>query len=285
MKAPLFSIIVVALNPGDKLLQTVESIRRQRFTDYEVIIKDGGSKDGSIALLREKMQSWTIAEGRRFRVITEPDGGIYEGMNQACSHARGQYFYFLNCGDYLREEGVLEKIAKAIAENLERASQIVFLQKQPQEALLFYGDILDELRGQVVPSNPRLDDFACYRNVPCHQACIYHRSLFAERGYRTEYRVRADYEHFLWCHFVKRVPMQYVPVTLAVYEGGGYSEINARRSRKEHKEITAMYMSLGKRFCYRLLLLLTLQPLRTWMAQSQSMSGFYLTIKRLLYKR
>ena len=284
MNAPLFSIIVVSLNPGEKLLETVKSIKKQKFTDYEVIVKDGGSKDGSVALLKEEMQSWTIAEGKRVRIIQEPDSSIYDGMNQACSYAKGQYFYFLNCGDYLKDENALQQMALAIADNIEKASQIVFLEEQPREALLFYGDIFDALRQQVVPSNPRIDDFACYRNVPCHQACFYHRSLFEERGYKPEYKVRADYEHFLWCHFEKKIHTQYVPVTLASYEGGGYSEIHAKRSKKEHKEITAQYMSLGKRALYRFIMIVTLQPLRTWMAQSPKLAGFYLALKKRLYK-
>ena len=41
-----------------------------------------------------------------------------------------------------------------------------------------------------------MNDFACYRNVPCHQVCFYDAGLFAERGYDTDFRVRADYEHF-----------------------------------------------------------------------------------------
>ena len=284
MNAPLFSIIVVSLNPGEKLLETVKSIKKQNFTDYEIVVKDGGSKDGSVALLKEELQGWTIAEAKRVRIVQEPDRSIYDGMNQACGYAKGQYFYFLNCGDYLREEDALQRMALAIADNIEKASQIVFLEEQPREALLFYGNIYDALREQVVPSNPKIDDFACYRNVPCHQACFYHRSLFEERGYKPEYKVRGDYEHFLWCHFEKKIHMQYVPVTLASYEGGGYSDINVKRSRKEHREITAQYMSLGKRFLYRFILIVTLQPVRSFMAKSPIFAGFYMGLKKKVYQ-
>lgn len=152
---------------------------------------------------------------------------------------------------------------------------------------IFYGDIYDALRGQVVASNPHMDDFACYRNVPCHQACIYHHSLFEERGYEPGYRVRADYEHFLWCYFRRDARPRYIPVTLASYEGGGFSETpeNRRRSAREHREITALYMSRGQRLKYRLILLATLAPLRTKMAESPVWSGFYNRCKKLLYRR
>ena len=284
MDTPLFSIIVVSLNPGEKLVETIRSIKKQTFTDYEIVVKDGGSKDESLSLLKKELQGWTIADAKRVRIIQEPDQSIYDGMNQACGYAKGQYFYFLNCGDYLYDETALKRMALGIGENIEKASHIVFLQEQPKEALLFYGDIFDALRQQVVPSKPKINDFACYRNVPCHQACFYHRSLFEERGYKPEYKVRGDYEHFLWCYFVKKIHMQYVPVTLASYEGGGFSEQHYKRSKKEHRQITAQYMSLGKRFVYKQILIVTLQPIRKWMAESPLFSGFYMGLKKRLYK-
>ena len=76
-------------------------------------------------------------------------------------------------------------------------------------------------------------------------------------------------------------------MTLASYEGGGFSETpeNRRRSAWEHREITALYMSRGQRLKYRLILLATLAPLRTKMAESPVWSGFYNRCKKLLYRR
>ncbi len=155
-----------------------------------------------------------------------------------------------------------------------------------KRACIFYGNVFDTLRGSVVQSNPKMDAFACYRHVPCHQACVYHRSLFQERGYLSGYRVRADYEHFLWCFLEKKIPAVYIPVTLADYEGGGFSETaaNRKRSDAEHKETTARYMSLWQRFCYRAALVLTLQPLRTALAENETTGRFYQKVKSVLYR-
>ena len=282
------SIIVVCLNPGDKLIETMESIRCQSFSDYEVVVKDGFSKDGSIEALRtwltDHSESATGSgdiEGkvygtemmRRVHIHQLPDKSIYEAMNQACELAKGEYFYFLNCGDRFYNERSLQGIAEAIDGH--------------PAGKLFYGNVYDALRESVVQSNPKIDAFACYRNVPCHQACIYHRSLFADRGYKPEYRVRADYEHFLWCFFEQKTEPIYVPVTLALYEGGGFSETEANRirSEKEHKEIVSTYMSTGQIFRYKVILALTLQPVRTAMAESKVFGAFYQTIKKLLYFR
>lgn len=274
-----FSILVVSLNAGDKLLQTINSIREQTFSDYEVIVKDGGSRDHSIERLRGRLEEEDSIEfGRKVKIYVEPDTGIYDGMNQAAGKASGEYFLFLNCGDLFYDNKVLVEIAARI-DTSGRSMK-------GDCSLIFYGDIYDILRGSRIASNPRLNEFACYRNVPCHQACIYHRSLFAERGYETRYRVRADYEHFLWCFFAGKANPVYLQVVVASYEGGGFSETkeNRRQSEKEHKEITAKYISLQKRIWYRLLLLASLAPLRTKAAENPRVAAFYNQCKRWIYR-
>ncbi|MCM1193698.1 MAG: glycosyltransferase [Butyrivibrio sp.] len=298
MRTPMFSIIVVSLNPGHKLADTVKSVAEQSYTDYEVIVKDGGSKDGALEALREYLSGQGSPAQRAasgggkadtadaaapeklstVRILEQADEGIYDGMNQAARAARGEYLYFLNCGDTFASVTALEQAAGEIRRHLET---------DPSAGRIFYGDIFDAMRRQVVSSNPHIDAFACYRNVPCHQACIYHYSLFSGRGYETKYRVRADYEHFLWCCFAENVKPQYIPVTLASYEGGGFSETpeNRKCSAREHREITARYFSRGQLLRYRLIMLLTLQPLRTKMAESPSLSGIYNACRRLLYRK
>lgn len=306
MRTPMFSILMVSLNPGGKLVETMKSVAAQSCTDYEVVVKDGGSGDGSL----EALEAYLEGEGRgcreRVRILRQPDKGIYEGMNQAARAARGEYLYFLNCGDAFMTEQALARAAEEICRNVQgeaRAGRGFGARTNGADGTqgrahggdpgqgncsrIFYGDIYDALRGQVVASNPHMDAFACYRNVPCHQACIYHHSLFAERGYEPGYRVRADYEHFLWCYFRRDARPRYIPVTLASYEGGGFSETpeNRKRSAREHREITALYMGKGQRLRYRLILLVTLSPLRTRMAESPAWSGLYNKCKKLLYRK
>lgn len=269
-----FSILVVSLNSGEKLPETIKSILSQTYTDYEVVVKDGGSKDDSLTSLESYLKTCP-AYADKVRIVSRKDTGIYEGMNQATKEARGEYYYFLNCGDLFADNEVLMNLSK----NMDTAI------KQGSTAKIFYGDIFDNLREQTVPSNPNIDAFGCYRNVPCHQACIYHYSLFEERGYEPKYRVRADYEHFLWCYFRKDAKPQYLNVVIASYEGGGFSETkeNRIRSKKEHKEITEKYMTKGQLLRYKTALALTLAPLRTKMAESPKFAGFYNKCKGLIY--
>ncbi len=285
LKAPLFTIIVVTLNPGDKLMKTIESIRSQVCCDYQVVVKDGGSKDGSpdrlMALKEQELgKAAQVADfWNRLEIFREPDKSIYEGMNQATKYAKGRYLYFLNCGDYFYDEGVLDRLKQ----------EILRLEQNGQTGVpsIIYGDIYDAMRDVRIASNPKINGFGCYRNVPCHQACIYDVSLFAQRGYEPKYRVRGDYEHFLWCFYEKKANIVYVPMVIASYEGGGFSETeeNRKRSAKEHKEITAKYMSRSKLLRYRAILLITLAPLRTKMAQSPALAGLYNGVKGLVYGR
>ena len=103
-----FSIIVVCYNAGEKLEKTIASIRRQTEDDYEIIVQDGLSADGSVERLS------AAADLRLFR---ERDEGIYDAMNRAVSHAAGKYLFFLNCGDYFADEEVLAKVKREIAGN------------------------------------------------------------------------------------------------------------------------------------------------------------------------
>ena len=70
-----FSIVVVSLNPGEKLVPTLKSVLDQDYGNFEIIIKDGGSTDGSVEKLEE------LPADSRIRFFREPDKGIYDGMN------------------------------------------------------------------------------------------------------------------------------------------------------------------------------------------------------------
>lgn len=262
----IFSILVVCLNAGSKLEQTITSIQAQDFTDYEIIVKDGGSTDGSLDFLKGQL-----------RILQQKDSGIYDAMNQAAEAARGRYVYFLNCGDFFAERDVLSKIHSLILE-------------KPAKHGIYYGNIFERLTGQCVPSNPSMDAFGCYRNVPCHQACFYQRELLLEHPFDSGLAVRADYEQFLACFFAgyrgEKVTFTYGEILVCNYEGGGFSETreNRKRSEREHRIAAERYMSKGQIRKYRFLLAVTLAPLRTWISHNEKTAGIYNAIKKRIYR-
>lgn len=311
-----FKIIVVSFNAGENLIKTINSIKEQTFDSWEVIIKDGLSTDGSIDKLRDELMidaDTGISKDGKFRFVSEKDTGIYDAMNTAlnilsfemddrkkapdvmtgvstgtgenktevtnngAAQAEGSYVYFLNCGDYLKDKDTLKRVHDAIVDSTPEASK----------KHIFYGDIYERITGQVVASNPKMDDFACYRNVPCHQACFYDIRLMMAEHFDTTWHIRADYEHFLRCVYIDKAVTTYVPVTVADYEGGGYSESgNAKGvSERERKQIVSRYLPKGKILKYDLIMLITLAPLRTKIARSPKTAGIYNALKSLIYNR
>ena len=280
-----FSIIVVCLNAGEKLRETVDSIRNQTEHDYEIIIKDGGSTDETTVRYIEKNLAGTAVPGDQIRFFTEKDTGIYDAMNQAVRHVQGEYVLFMNCGDRFYDEHVLERVKEQI-DQTGKKRRMQGSQTMPR--YIFYGNIYEQQTDTLVPSNPTIDDFACYRNVPCHQACFYDAGLLRKKAFDTDYVVRADYEHFLWCYYIAHAETVYMPVTVALYEGGGFSETreNEKRSRREHSKIVGKYMPASKVRKYRLIMLVTLAPVRTWIARNAVTAGIYQTVKRrLIYRK
>lgn len=285
-----FSIIVVCLNAGEKLRKTVESIRRQTEQDYEIVIKDGVSTDKATTEFLDELEKAGESDHRLRVYRQEKDTGIYDAMNQAVEYAGGEYIFFLNCGDSFCDGQVLAKVREQIegrGDTGEKRLQDDLRHAQKKRPCIFYGNICEQVTGTMVQSNPALNDFACYRNLPCHQACFYATDLLKKRKFDTKYRVRADYEHFLWCRYEGGAESVYMPVTVAFYEGGGFSETkaNRKRSKLEHKEIVAKYMPAARVLGYRLIMLLTLAPLRTWIAGNPALAGLYQSVKRKVYRK
>ena len=90
---PKISIISINYNDAIGLKKTIDSVRIQKYTDFEYIIIDGGSTDGSLELIKEN-------EGRINYWISEADKGVYNAMNKGILAAKGEYLLFLNGGDW-----------------------------------------------------------------------------------------------------------------------------------------------------------------------------------------
>ena len=272
-----FSIITVCLNPGEKLKKTLDSVLRQSYGDAEVILKDGGSEDGSVIKWRKENEKNPEAE--RVRIFVEKDTGIYDAMNQAVTHAKGEFVLFLNCGDVFPDEEVLERTRKVI--EAERAAGT------DMERLVLYGDTCSGKNHVCIASPPAITGFTCYRNIPCHQSCFYSAALCREKPYDLQYKIRADYDHFLWCFYRAGAKMRHMDFTVAFYEGGGYSESreNRARDKQEHRQITEAYMDRGELLKYRGAMAASLAPVRRFLAESSAFSGGYHWLKERLYHR
>ena len=148
---------------------------------------------------------------------------------------------------------------------------------------IYYGDIFDRQTGHKVASNPQINDYACYRNVPSHQACFYDERLIYKNPFDLNYKVRADYEQFLRCFYRDKASTYYVPIVISSYEGGGYSDQNKKLSEEERKEIIKHYLTGAQIRKYDFLRIVTLSKLRTALASNKITAGFYNTVKTAIY--
>src|SRR4051812_43907208 len=104
------SIITINLNDSKGLEKTIASVVNQTFSNYEFIVIDGGSSDGSCDVMekyKDKIDYWK----------SEQDGGIYNAMNKGLHQASGSYCLFLNSGDFLQSPHSLKSIEKVFAEH------------------------------------------------------------------------------------------------------------------------------------------------------------------------
>ena len=304
MKKPFFSIIVVSYNAGNKLFDTLESILGQTYKDYRIFIKDGMSTDGSIDKLKKNYDLSQVGEESDKPIIfmESCDNGIYHAMNIATSQLNSQitaqrakndenqrldevkllkagespsYIFFLNCGDTFADKDVLYKVHGIIEKRNNREGTTL--------PTIFYGDTIESITGTRVASNPKIDDFACYRNLPNHQACFYDERLIYKNPFDLKYKVRADYEQFLRCFYKEKADTQYMPLVIANYEGGGFSEQNKKISEQERKEIIKMYLPASKIRKYDFFRFITLQKVREFLSSNKITAGIYNAIKSAHY--
>lgn len=165
------SIITVNLNNREGLKKTIDSVVAQTFRDFEWIVIDGGSTDGSRELIEQYADHFAYW-------VSEPDKGIYNAMNKGIKVAKGEYLQFLNSGDWLCDEKVLQKV----------------FDSGPDEQIV-YGDCLESDGSlHVFPSS--LDALYFYRDMLNHQASFIRSSLL-EEGYDENYKYASDWLFFL----------------------------------------------------------------------------------------
>ena len=211
-----FSVITVNYNNCEGLHRTINSVLCQDCTDYEYIIIDGGSTDGSIEVIQhyaERLAYW----------VSEPDGGVYEGMNKAVAVAHGEHCIFMNSGDEFYSPTVLSEVAcldstydlgvgSSLSINNGKPGHIVT--PPVQQSLLFWEN---------------------YSVI--HQAAFMRTNMLRERGYDTTYRIVADWK-YMFTEFLTR-EYRYVPfsITVCKFEGGGMSDDADRRNAERWRAL------------------------------------------------
>ena len=172
------SIITVNLNNREGLKRTIDSVVGQTFTDYEWIVIDGGSNDGSRELIEQYANQFAFW-------VSEPDNGIYNAMNKGIEKANGEWMLFLNSGDWLYDEETLNKVFS-----------------KTYDADILYGDVMfhwpDERGMQLEQMPDSLTLYFFYTYTLCHQATFYNKRIFSTHKYDESLLICAD-----WALYIK----------------------------------------------------------------------------------
>lgn len=206
------SIITATYNSAATLRDTMESVLHQSYTDYEYIVVDGASKDGTVDLIREYEPRF---EGR-MRWLSEPDRGIYEAMNKGLAMATGDVVGLLNSDDFYTSDDVLATIAQA------------FMGLDVPDAV--YGDIhyVSESNVAKVVRYYSSRKFTRSRMLagymPAHPSFYARRECYEQYGtFDTSYRVAADFESLLRLIYVHKIRTRYIAKDFVAMRMGGAS--------------------------------------------------------------
>ncbi len=215
------SIITINYNNLAGLRKTIDSVVAQTFKDYEWIVIDGGSTDGSKELLEQYQSHFTFW-------CSEPDKGIYNAINKGISHATGDYVQFLNSGDWIYDRSALDKTFAKIDNKYD----------------IYYGNMVQVNEGEKLNTITYPDElgffFFPYNNI-CHQATFYRRSLFDNNPYDETFSIVSD-----WAMNIKLLlegnTFKHINQNIVYYDNCGRSTTTDKKHHEERTTAFAKYV-------------------------------------------
>ena len=206
------SIVTATYNSSGTIRDTLESVLSQTFKDYEYIIKDGGSKDGTLDIVREYEPMFK----GRMRIISAPDSGFYDGINRGYEAATGDVLGLLNSDDFFSSNDVLEAVAAR------------FLENPSIDAV--YGDV-HYVKENDVSKRTRYYSSRHFNRkkmlmgyMPAHPSFYAKKECFQKYGaFNTTYRIAADFEHLLRLIYLGGIEISYIPKDFVTMREGGLS--------------------------------------------------------------
>ena len=204
-----YSIIVVTYNNAEGLRQTLQSIRRLDYTDREVIVIDGASRDTTPTVIADNRDLITVA-------VSEPDSGIYNAMNKGIRHVTGDYVVFMNAGDLFAGKDVLGLVCQSDGD------------------IILGGETYGGTVRMVKPQMTLYDILSIGLN---HQAVYYRREILQKYGFDESYKLIADLKSVVEPLVKEQVSVSCITEILAVCEGGGVSKQRWRDTIIENRRL------------------------------------------------
>lgn len=210
-----YSIITINYNNREGLRQTIKSVLGQTYIDYEYIVIDGGSTDGSADVIREysdKISYW----------VSERDHGIYHAMNKGVAHAHGDYCIFMNSGDIFYNNFVLEDVSK----------------NNSSEDIIVGKVVIDEQDNIISPPpEGELTLYHLYWGAIPHQGAFIKTHLLLKYPYDETLKISSDWKFFLQTLIFDNCSIRYIDVYIARYDMNGFSAAHPKLMREEKDKI------------------------------------------------
>jgi putative colanic acid biosynthesis glycosyltransferase len=226
---PFFSIVTVCFRDNERLKQTIASVQRQECKDFEYLIIDGGSVDGTAETVAAVGSLIT-------KFISEKDRGIYDAMNKGLNLATGAYILFLNAGDLLADEKALQRTSEALGGR-------------------------ENLLGIICPVKTRYPGFTedrvnrihasggLWRGLPTsHQGIVYNLDILKRFPFDLTYKLAADFDQYLRVTTSSEGAFLVGQTPLAIVEAGGVSDLNRNLSRQEYMIACKRHLAGSSRY-------------------------------------
>ena len=221
-----YSIITINYNNKEGLKRTIESVINQSFRDFEYIVIDGGSTDGSLDILHEYNADITYW-------VSEPDKGIYNAMNKGIDKASGEFINFMNSGDCYYDREVLMNIANS------GLNTDMIIGKD-----YWYNPKTGKDFATILPL--KLEMFTFYKGSLPHQSTFFKRVLFREEKYDETLKVVSDWKFYIHSIISKGCSVSYFNSIICrkdLEDGVGYSQ--AELAKSEKKSFIASFLPIG----------------------------------------
>jgi len=224
----ILSIITVNKNNSTGLQKTIESVLSQTSEDFEYIIIDGASSDGSVDVIKLYEEN-PLYEKKIDYWVSEPDSGIYNAMNKGIQKACGTYCLFLNSGDYLISPDTVKHIENATTDNYD----------------IYYADSLsinnNKYTMQEYENRP---DYSYFINKCVnHQNTLIKRSLFEHtQNYNEDFKLLADWCFIMYVRYKLAARFKHLNFTIAFYDNTGISSTIAPEILREEYNKAIQYV-------------------------------------------
>jgi len=214
-----YSIITINYNDAEGLKKTMNSVLQQTYHEFEYIVIDGNSTDGS----KEVLQSFN---NDKLYTVSESDTGIYNAMNKGIKMAKGAYILFLNSGDFLISDDVLEKYIPKINNKI---------------SFIGFNLLLDTKNGRKLREHPEKISFSyLVSNTLSHPSTLIKRTMFEKYGlYNENNKIISDWEFYFITIGLHGESFQMIPEVLTVFDMNGISSKSENLSlvKKEREKV------------------------------------------------